>query len=145
MRVFFPSGKPDELQFVVIAARHNGRWLFVRHRERDTYEMPGGHIEPGETPLEAAKRELYEESGAAEFTLEPAFIYGVERNGVTTYGEVFFTEVLRFADLPGFETAERVLLDAMPERMTYPQIQPLLMERAEEWLHLAQLMGKAHE
>jgi len=35
----------------------------------------GGKIEPGETPLMAAKRELYEESGAVDFKIEPLCDY----------------------------------------------------------------------
>ena len=41
-----------------------------------TWEIPGGHIEPGESPEEAARRELFEETGAAEFTIRPIFDYG---------------------------------------------------------------------
>ncbi len=36
------------LRYAVIAARAGGRWVFCRHRERDTLELPGGHREPGE-------------------------------------------------------------------------------------------------
>ena len=46
----------EKLGFSVSVARMNGQYLFCRHRERITWECPGGHIEPGETPLEAAKR-----------------------------------------------------------------------------------------
>ena len=34
MRVFFPTDMPESLQFVVIAARHKGKWVFVRQVER---------------------------------------------------------------------------------------------------------------
>ena len=40
--------------FSVIAVRENGAWLLVRHSARKTWELPGGHREPDETPLEAA-------------------------------------------------------------------------------------------
>ena len=33
---------------------------FLQHKERDTYEVPGGHREAGENTLETAKRELQE-------------------------------------------------------------------------------------
>src|SRR5450759_3451320 len=35
------------------------RLVLCRHRDRSTWETPGGHIEPGESPREAAVRELY--------------------------------------------------------------------------------------
>lgn len=43
----------DQLLFVVGAARYRNRWVFSRHKQRSTWDMPGGHIEPGESPAEA--------------------------------------------------------------------------------------------
>lgn len=37
--------------------------LLVLNRFRQQWELPGGRIDPGETPLQAALRELWEESG----------------------------------------------------------------------------------
>lgn len=63
-----PSKITDNLlKFAVIAARYNGKWIFCRHKQRDTWEIPGGHREPGENIAETAKRELHEETGAVEF------------------------------------------------------------------------------
>ncbi len=68
IEVNFPNNIADELlKFAVIIAKTEGKWVFCRHRERDTYEVPGGHREPGETILETAKRELMEETGAVDF------------------------------------------------------------------------------
>ena len=59
MKVNFYEQVDDELlRFAVIIARHNGKWVFCKHRERDTYELPGGHREPGEQILDTARREL---------------------------------------------------------------------------------------
>ena len=58
------------LQFAVIVAQTRGKWVFCKHRERDTYEVPGGHREQGEDILAAAKRELREETGAVAVELE---------------------------------------------------------------------------
>ena len=50
-------------KYVVVCSLYEGKWLLSRHKKRDTWETQGGHIEAGKTPLEAAKRELFEESG----------------------------------------------------------------------------------
>ncbi len=48
---------------VGIFARHAGRVLLIHHKRLGVWLPVGGEIEPGETPLEAARRELLEETG----------------------------------------------------------------------------------
>ena len=43
--------------------RLGGRILLVFTRDRKHWELPGGSIEPGETPEACARREVAEESG----------------------------------------------------------------------------------
>ena len=50
---------------VAVFCRHGGAVLLVRHRRLGTWLPVGGEVEPGETPLEAAVRELREERGLA--------------------------------------------------------------------------------
>jgi 8-oxo-dGTP pyrophosphatase MutT (NUDIX family) len=52
-----------ELTYVLVALRHDDRLLMVRERVRDCWELPGGGIDPGESPRQAAVRELLEETG----------------------------------------------------------------------------------
>ena len=65
------------LRFAVICARYQNQWLLVRHRERRTWECPGGHREPGEAIDDTARRELWEETGVLHFRLHPVCAYSV--------------------------------------------------------------------
>ena len=98
---YIPSG---HLTYSVIVARHVGKWVFVRHNDRTTWEVPGGHIEEGESPDQAAARELNEETGATQFDLSCVATYSVEKNGSTGYGRLFFAEVT--AIVPISDTSE---------------------------------------
>ena len=50
---------------VAVYARRGGQTLVIKHRRLGTWLPIGGELEPGETPLEAAVRELREETGLA--------------------------------------------------------------------------------
>ncbi len=129
---YFISG---ELTYSVIAARYDNQWIFVRHRERTTWEIPGGHIEKGESPDEAARRELAEETGAQEFRLRSIATYSVEKNGNTGYGRLYLAEVTRLGPIPDLsEIAEITFLDKLPEDLTYPDIQPFLFRQTVEYI-----------
>ena len=56
-------GAVKDPRFVVVLSHQEGKILLSRHRQRQTWETQGGHIEPGETPEQAARRELREETG----------------------------------------------------------------------------------
>ena len=65
--------KRDRSQAVVC---RNGKLLLVEHffRGRNFYNLPGGGIEQGESPEEAALRELEEEAGVKGNILRPLTI-----------------------------------------------------------------------
>ena len=63
---FYEKVEDSLLEFAVIISKSKGKWVFCKHKERDTYEVPGGHREPNEPILETAKRELMEETGYGE-------------------------------------------------------------------------------
>jgi 8-oxo-dGTP pyrophosphatase MutT (NUDIX family) len=50
---------------VAVYARRGERVLVIEHRRLGTWLPIGGELEAGETPLEAARRELREETGLA--------------------------------------------------------------------------------
>ena len=49
---FYDTVDDSLLKFAVIISQSNGKWVFCKHKERDTYEAPGGHREVGEDILE---------------------------------------------------------------------------------------------
>lgn len=84
-----PDDAPPRRAFsVAIFARHGGAVLVVRHRRLGTWLPVGGELEPGETPLEAARRELREETG-----LEGSFPAGLGVDG-TPEGLIGYEEHL---------------------------------------------------
>ena len=125
----FPLDTFPVFKYVVVFSRMNGQWLFSRHRARQTWETQGGHIEPGETPIDAARRELYEESGAKQFTIVPVCDYWAGDDEGSAVGAVFLAEITEISALPDSEMAEARTFDDLPDALTYPAITPMLFER----------------
>ncbi len=122
-------------KYVVVLSRYQGKLLFSRHRERSTWETQGGHIEPGETPQVAARRELWEESGAARFTLRPLCIYYAwvtADPGDAAYGAAFVADIEELGPLPESEMAQVRVFETLPEDLTYPDITPRLYQEARK-------------
>ncbi len=116
----------SELSYVVMGARYQGQWIFVRHHQRQTWELPAGHIEAGEEPDRAAVRELYEEAGVIKSSLTVVSDYSVNHLGKCAYGRLYFAEVKELESLPDYEIEEIQLCRELPSRLTYPYVQPQL-------------------
>ena len=123
----FPLGTLRNYKYVVILSFYNGRIMLSRHRNRLTWETQGGHIESGETPLTAAHRELYEESGATGYHIKPVFDYWVmdESDGSSASGQVFMASVTILDEIPESEMSEVAFFDSLPNDLTYPEITPV--------------------
>ena len=124
----YEVGALKTYKYVVILSTYGGKLMLSRHKQRTTWETQGGHVEPGETPMEAARRELYEESGAVRYDIRALCDYwaGDEVTGEGATGRVFHAEIHELGPLPESEMAEVRLFDGLPENLTYPAITPEL-------------------
>lgn len=134
---FYEQVADELLKFAVIISKTNDKFVFCKHRERDTYEVPGGHREAGETIFETAKRELMEETGAIEFDIKPICVYSVkgktrvsENESDETFGMLFFADIYASEELHS-EIEKILITDTLVEDWTYPLIQPKLIAEAQ--------------
>ena len=74
---FYDTVNDELLKFAVIISQSNGKWVFCKHKERDTYEVPGGHREDGEDIFETAKRELQEEGAVVMYIIVPVVVLAI--------------------------------------------------------------------
>ena len=112
----------------LVLSYYNGKILLSRHKDRSTWETQGGHIEENETPLKAANRELFEESGAIDYSIVPVCDYwsGTEDMSHGANGMVFKALINKLGTIPESEMAEVRQFDALPDNLTYPAITPVL-------------------
>ena len=134
---FYDNIDDELLKFAVIISKTNGKWVFCKHKERDTYEVPGGHRESGEDILTAAKRELREETGAVDFDIKPVCVYSVkgktrinENVDDESFGMLFIADIFSFEELHS-EIESILITEHLVDNWTYPLIQPKLLEEAE--------------
>ena len=130
----FPLNYLPSYKYTVICSNYKGKWILSRHKKRDTWETQGGHIEEGETPLEAAKRELFEESGIRDADVYPVCDYWGFNPFRCSNGMVFLAVVHSIGELPESEMQEIGIFDILPENLTYPQTSPMLYKEAEKLL-----------
>lgn len=119
-------------KYVVVFSKYNDKLLLSRHKERTTWETQGGHIEQGETPEQAAARELWEESGAEKFKIEKICAYRAGDDVDFADGVVFFAEISQLGKMPDSEMAEVKTFDTLPNNITYPEITPVLFEQVKD-------------
>ncbi len=134
---FYEQVEDELLKFAVVISKTENKWVFCKHKERDTYEVPGGHREVGETILETAERELREETGAIKFDLKPICIYSVkgktrfnEELEDESFGMLFVADIYSFEEELHSEIESILITDKLVDNWTYPLIQPRLLEEA---------------
>lgn len=132
---FYEEAEDRLLKFAVIITKSKGKWVFCKHWERETYEVPGGHREEEENIEDTARRELYEETGAVEFSLVPVCVYSVVQDDgddrTESFGKLYYAEVEQFEEQLHSEIEKIILADELVENWTYPLIQPKLLEEAK--------------
>lgn len=82
-------------------------------------------------PLDAAKRELYEETGAVSYDIKPIFDYwaGDDRSGAN--GMVFYADIRELNGLPESEMERVEYFETLPPNLTYKDITPKLFQYLE--------------
>jgi 8-oxo-dGTP diphosphatase len=119
----------QKLTYVVMGARYLDQWIFVRHRDRVSWEMPAGHIEPDESADRAAVRELFEEAGVIKSSLEVICDYEVTVGSKVEYGRLYYVAVQKMEPQDEFEIEEIFLSAKLPSSLTYPEVQTILFHR----------------
>ena len=116
-----------QLSYVVIAVRHDGGWLFVKHRRRGGWEMAAGHPGINEGDAEAAVRELTEETGAIDFIMEPVTYYSVDSGYGKQYGRLFFAEVEKLGAFSDTDEIEEVkVFRRLPRNLSLGEVMSFL-------------------
>ncbi len=86
---------------VATVVEDQGRYLLVEERDKVTgkrvFNQPAGHLEPGESLFDAARRETLEESGweVELLGLLGWALYTAPSNGVTYYRNTFLARPVR--------------------------------------------------
>lgn len=133
---FYQMVADEKLKFVVIASRYNDQWILCKHKDRSTYELPGGHRETGEKIIDSARRELEEETGAVKYQIEPVCVYSVigknrvNDTGEEMFGMLYLANITSCNDELHSEIEKTDFFSELPGNLTYPDIQPLLLEKA---------------
>jgi len=120
----------DKLKYAVICSIYQNQLLLVLPHQRTTWEIPGGKRDNDETIENTASRELFEETGAVKYSLLRIADYSVTISETISFGSLFWANVETLGELPVSEISQIGLFNSLPKHITYPEIQPILMEYA---------------
>lgn len=102
---------------VWVICKYKDNWLLTIHKKRG-FEFPGGKVEPGESPEEAARREVMEETGASISSLHYLGQYKVKAKLDLIIKNIYFAEIEQLHDRETFfETEGPILFEELPSNI----------------------------
>lgn len=111
----------DESVAIIIFNKNKDQVLLIKRRDIPVWVLPGGGIEAGETPEQAALREAKEETGLTVALTRKVALYSPV-NRLTRPTHFYEAEALQGALRTGDETQEIAFfpLDRLPQRLAPP-------------------------
>jgi 8-oxo-dGTP diphosphatase len=122
MTTEYIAGSLDDITYVWMIVKHNGKFVLSFHRKSKKWDHVGGHVEKNESPLEAAKRELFEETGATDFDIFTVCDFKAHDEDGTFHnnGRTYFVNVREFSSLPNGSEMDRIgFFDEIPKDFRY--------------------------
>jgi 8-oxo-dGTP diphosphatase len=124
----------NKLLFAVICSEHKSQWIWVKNKKRQAWEIPGGKREAGEDITSTATRELFEETGVTNCGLTPICEYSVTRDEIITHARLFYAQINELGQIQMLNEIEELqLFSELPAQLSFPLIQPYLLQKVISW------------